>query len=528
MDSTTSDGPNNWRSHSNDWVSSNQAARQNKTAGEQDTTHSLGLLVGTNAARAVLGLPLTSANTTGSGPAAPDSVYAGQLQEAGNYCAGGRRRSRTTCTHYDRHRSSVGQLLGGRIETYHGANLLRTSPILQRLDDVRDASLDSSSLSERLKASSQVGERSRKPKQQGGGKREKIYEYSRKARRAMLQAVGKIKNIHLRRALELGLTIPADCPFTAREAKARLKKLFVRLQQLWPEAAAIWVMEATRKGIPHFHVLLLGASWLAHEWLADAWSMACGCISDAHRKAGSHVGRLRGIKAATYLAKHSKYKLADQNPGRMWGTIGDVRSYEAIPTTHELSPREYLDLKRILQQSRLSQARAKKGLDTRRHAISKARRRPDEATRSNWYLCNADQIMRSVTGAPLTFLKESTPQYKDVVVGGRKKRVRIPTYVQYEPHQARSFAEWDKSIQHLISPSSAPSVKARTNANPSTCLHHAKHQNTMAYSTQRRQWSISNGSTPTKTPKTTSQGPYPLREIYGQNARVNGGQIASQ
>ena len=175
---------------------------------------------------------------------------------------------------------SVGLLRSGEVDLYEGASLIDLRPILAAGNHLtvdtlpfRSSTATSSAsspspsayLSFALTASAHV--EVRQPRQirqerRGGGPRRPITCFSPKAKRAALKVIAKIRRNALWMAWLLTLTFPANHQISARAAKRKLKRLPKHLKQKWPDLAAIWVLEPTQKGLPHFHAILLGVPYI--------------------------------------------------------------------------------------------------------------------------------------------------------------------------------------------------------------------------------------------------------------------------
>jgi hypothetical protein len=108
--------------------------------------------------------------------------------------------------------------------------------------------------------------------------------------------------------LLLTLTYPAVWALdgvTWKRDKAAFER---RLERAFPKAGWYWRLEYQRRGAPHYHLLVFGVDFIAHEWLARAWYEVVGSGDADHLRAGTSIERVRsgrGVRryAAKYVAK---------------------------------------------------------------------------------------------------------------------------------------------------------------------------------------------------------------------------------
>lgn len=172
--------------------------------------------------------------------------------------------------------------------------------------------------------------------------------FSRKSRNRLLSLLNQIPRKALQGALFVTLTYPKEYP-SDKEAKEHLDTLGKRLKRIWPTVALVWRIEKQKRGAPHFHLVILGVSFLPKEWLAGAWYAIVGSGDEKHLYAGTQVQRVRRFGqliayASKYLAKVDKE--TDYPDGRQWGVIG--RQHLPIELVEvQLSESDMLAIKRI-------------------------------------------------------------------------------------------------------------------------------------------------------------------------------------
>lgn len=145
------------------------------------------------------------------------------------------------------------------------------------------------------------------------------------------------------------LTFPSDYP-TIERAKRDLDTFIKRMARKFSRVAGVWKLEPQKRGAPHFHLLVWGASYAEMlSFVPQAWYEIVG--SDDANHLAWHKGELgnnpcvqriekqRGVfwYASKYMSKEVGENFADW--GRWWGVFfrerlpfGEVR---IIPTTEE-------------------------------------------------------------------------------------------------------------------------------------------------------------------------------------------------
>lgn len=87
---------------------------------------------------------------------------------------------------------------------------------------------------------------------------------------ARLRLIRRMARVNASEAIFLTLTFPERYP-DAPEAKDRLRAFWERCRRRWPRVAAIWRMEAQRRGAPHFHILLFNIPFMPIEKIRQWW-----------------------------------------------------------------------------------------------------------------------------------------------------------------------------------------------------------------------------------------------------------------
>lgn len=164
----------------------------------------------------------------------------------------------------------------------------------------------------------------------GGGKRGTVRGFSKASRRRLLRSLARLKRAVL--PLFVTLTYPADYP-TALQSKTDLEKFLKNLKYRFPEICGIWKYEKQKRGAPHYHLFIYGASYQdLLEYVPGAWFRIAGDGDPNHLK--WHKGELNNepcvqqlksykqamIYASKYLGKVENDK--DVDSGRVWGMFG--------------------------------------------------------------------------------------------------------------------------------------------------------------------------------------------------------------
>ena len=161
----------------------------------------------------------------------------------------------------------------------------------------------------------------------GGGKRGRIVEYSRSARKRLLNLLNTINRTAVRvMPLFITLTYPAVWVNNANAWKRHLDTFGKAVRKKYPTAAFIWKLEYQKRGAPHFHLILFGVPFIPWQWVAQQWWVAVGSGDITHLVAGTEVRRIKSWRGVmSYAAKYmTKAGLPASVPysGRFWGVIG--------------------------------------------------------------------------------------------------------------------------------------------------------------------------------------------------------------
>lgn len=162
-----------------------------------------------------------------------------------------------------------------------------------------------------------------------GGPRENIRSFSRASRRRLLRKVAQLDRSVL--PVFATLTYPLEYSPDPTEWKRHLNSVWAkRLRRQYPNAAYIWRLEFQRRGAPHFHLILYGATGSIEEfrqWLSLSWYETVQSGDEKHLRAGTNAKQTRSSAGtvgymAKELGKTSQASLSDDYPdgvGRWWG-----------------------------------------------------------------------------------------------------------------------------------------------------------------------------------------------------------------
>jgi len=127
--------------------------------------------------------------------------------------------------------------------------------------------------------------------------------------------------------LFITLTYPDAYPGDWRQWKAQLDNWLLRLRRRLPLAAGAWKLEPQIRGAPHFHLLVVGAPFIAKDWLSQSWYEVVGSGDPKHLDAGTQVQLARSHRgvvayAAKYTAKAQRLPASwQEGVGRWWGVF---------------------------------------------------------------------------------------------------------------------------------------------------------------------------------------------------------------
>ena len=153
-----------------------------------------------------------------------------------------------------------------------------------------------------------------------------VHGFSRQSRSRLLKTMAKIDRNASARALFVTLTYPSWSGTDFTTCKRHLHAWAERFKRRFARGAFIWRMELQKNGTPHYHLIVFGVPYIAHQWVARTWFDVVGTQDKRHVEAGTEIRRVASYRNA--LAYASKYaaKVAEREAGdttgRVWGVIG--------------------------------------------------------------------------------------------------------------------------------------------------------------------------------------------------------------
>jgi hypothetical protein len=178
----------------------------------------------------------------------------------------------------------------------------------------------------------------------GGGKRGDIQNFSREARKRLIEMMHKIK---YERVLFVTLTYPSVFPTVSKVYKAHLKEFRRRFELVYGKLRAFWRLEFQERGAPHFHIMYLDAPFIPVHDLCWLWKCVTKTMDMAHEVLGVDVKLIVGSKEKrlimSYIAKYiskvdERTKKDDtKQAGRYWGRWNIT---EETPLVYEVPGRQ--------------------------------------------------------------------------------------------------------------------------------------------------------------------------------------------
>jgi hypothetical protein len=127
------------------------------------------------------------------------------------------------------------------------------------------------------------------------------------------------------------------CDPTPDEAKRDLDTFWKRIRRRFPGASAVWKMEPhtedENRGIPHFHLMVFGVSFIPVQWLSKTWHEITGEQDYAHRKSCVDLepfvnqdGKLQSYMVEYMEETYAEWPEAEEDgpwaeTGRWWGCL---------------------------------------------------------------------------------------------------------------------------------------------------------------------------------------------------------------
>lgn len=211
-----------------------------------------------------------------------------------------------------------------------------------------------------------------------------VTSFSRASKRRLTWLIAQLSESVLSKALFLTLTYPAS-DMGNITPKRDIDVFGKRLARLFPSTSSIWKIEYTKRGVPHFHILLLGLDRWDHRELASVWASVVRSPNPNHQRAGTRIERVNSSKhAGRYISKYIAKigAMPESHTGRCWGKLGDVLQF--------LSPKQYFAL------SYEQMLAARRVLDLLRKSLNRKAffRRPQTLAGRKRCLCSGASVIR--------------------------------------------------------------------------------------------------------------------------------------
>ena len=159
-----------------------------------------------------------------------------------------------------------------------------------------------------------------------GATRGVVHGFSRQSRSRLLKTLAKVDRSVSSTALFVTLTYPSSFTEAASLCKSHLDSFVKRLHRKFVRLAIIWRLELTEAGTPHFHLIVFGARFIPHEWVARAWAGVCNTGHPDHERTGTETRRVVSFTQAFGYAAKYVAKVAEgatfHTSGRVWGVAG--------------------------------------------------------------------------------------------------------------------------------------------------------------------------------------------------------------
>ncbi len=160
------------------------------------------------------------------------------------------------------------------------------------------------------------------------GKRGKVREFSRRSRTRLQQTLCAIPIAKVHGFMLFAtLTYPEEYPGW-QDWKRHLDRFGKRMRRRFKAAGFVWKLEPQNtRPAPHFHLIIVGAPFIAKEWLSSAWYESVGSGDPKHLVAGTNIQQVlshRGVVsyAAKYTAKWQELPPSwQEGVGRWWGVV---------------------------------------------------------------------------------------------------------------------------------------------------------------------------------------------------------------
>lgn len=193
--------------------------------------------------------------------------------------------------------------------------------------------------------------------------RSKVTEFSRKSRMNLLTLVNDLRAQIVGGSLFITLTYPAgenDPIVDLKESKKHLDGFQKWIRYHFPNAGGIWKLEYTKRGTPHYHLLLFGVENVPIPAVKAEWARLVASENPHHRDQGAQVQRVKSQRqGAFYVAKYQAKEVIvpGSHFGRFWGEFGNLEAFRSEKVVIRMGVKSYVELRRLLDKVRKSNSR---------------------------------------------------------------------------------------------------------------------------------------------------------------------------
>ncbi len=157
-------------------------------------------------------------------------------------------------------------------------------------------------------------------------KRGKVRDFSRRSRTRLQQTLCAIPIAQVDQGLLfITLTYPREYPGAWQVWKRQLDTFIKRARRKFPRWASVWKLEPQKRGAPHYHLLVVGLTYIAAHWLRRSWTAILRADVPNPGFARVQVERARSHRGVvSYAAKYTAKWQAlpddwQDGVGRWWG-----------------------------------------------------------------------------------------------------------------------------------------------------------------------------------------------------------------
>jgi len=207
--------------------------------------------------------------------------------------------------------------------------------------------------------------------------------------------------------LFITLTYPGQFAMNDRVWKRDLDRFLKRLRRKFPGVGGVWKLEPQERGAPHYHLVIVGVSFIAKEWLSQAWYEVVGSEDPKHLVAGTQVQQVQSYEGVlSYAAKYASKGLQElpeewlDGVGRWWGVFGR-ENLAILRKWMRVSEREWFAARRFLVGLLIGRDRQKREAERRRTGWVKPPGKPPpmgSRFHGKWLMLSDQAVARYLDG----------------------------------------------------------------------------------------------------------------------------------